>query len=776
MSFSAWRPLLLAGILCAAAWTGQAVAQDQGTSQTGSLSGRVISRDTRSGIPSARVEVLGTDRAAVTGESGSFVLQDIPVGVYAVRFSAIGFMPYTQANVPIGSGKPYTVLVELGRQAVQLQSLDVTAAPYFQPALEAPAMAQVLTTEEVRRAPGAQEDVIRAVALLPGVGVTTGGRNDLVVRGGAPFENLFLVDGIEVPNLNHFGSQGSTGGPVSLIDIDFVQSAEFSTGGFGVAYGDRTASVTSVNLREANRDRVSGEINLSATGLGASIEAPLAGGGSVLASVRRSYLDLLFSLVDFPFRPTYYDATIKVVQPIGRSDRLSFLAIGALDDIAFDNSTADNRYDNSRVIATNQNQYLAGLTWEHSLRKGHLDVTLGRTFSRFESSQADSLQRPIFLNRSKEGTTSLRGQLSMALTDRLDFRVGQEVRVMGPMEYRIIVPGEYRRDADGVPRPLSVDTTFTNLRSASWAEAIVRLSDRVRLTTGLRADLYGDLQNALRLSPRALVAFAPSPGTTVSLAAGRYYQSPSTIWLVGDSANARALEPFHADQVTAGLERLLRPDTRVQVEAYYKRYAGYPARVFRPQAVLSLAGFEDVQNDIPFGLEPLASSGAGHAYGLEVSAQKRLSDIPLYGLASVSLNRTEFRGLDEETRPGSFDTRLISTLLAGYRFNPRWELSGKFRLATGRPTTPFVTTGPEAGTLDFTRYNAGPRLPLFHALDLRLDRRWTLRGIQLDTYVDIQNVYGRNNVQQYRWDPRTGTVEAGESIGVLPTVGVNIEF
>ncbi|MBS1240695.1 MAG: hypothetical protein H6R40_122 [Gemmatimonadetes bacterium] len=776
MTFRIWLSRLGLVLAWVSGMARPATAQDATVPPSGSVSGRVISRETRAGIPSARVEVMGTGRTAVTGESGNFVIRDVPVGVYAVRFSAIGYQPYTQSNVPLGSGKPYTVLVELSRQPVQLQALDVTAAPYFQPALEAPAMAQVLTTEEVRRAPGVQEDVIRAVALLPGVGVTTGGRNDLVVRGGAPFENLFLVDGIEVPNLNHFGSQGSTGGPVSLIDIDFVRNAEFSTGGFGVPYGDRTASVTSINLREANRDRVSGEVNLSATGVGASIETPLAGGGSVLASLRRSYLDLVFSLVDFPFRPTYYDATVKAVQPLGPSDRLSFLFIGALDDIALDNSTADNRYDNSRVLATNQNQYLAGLTWERSLGNGHLEVALGRTFSLFESSQQDSLQRPIFLNRSKEGVTSLRGQVTVGLTERLDLRVGQDVRAMGPMEYRILLPGEYRRDASGVPRPLSVDTSFTNLRSASWVETVLRLSGRFRLTTGLRGDFYGDLRDAFRISPRALLAYAPAAGTTVSLGAGRYYQSPSTIWLVGDSSNPGTLEPFHADQVTAGLERLLRPDSRVQVEAYYKSYSGYPARVFRPQAVLSLAGFEDVQNDIPFGLEPLASSGTGHAYGLELSAQKRLSDLPLYGLASVSLNRTEFRGLDRESRPGSFDTRLITTLLAGYRFNPRWELSGKFRLATGRPTTPFVSSGPDAGQLDFSQYNAGPRLPLFHALDLRVDRRWTLQGLQLDTYVDIPNVYGRHNVSEYRWDSRTGTVEPGESIGVLPTIGVNIEF
>jgi len=744
--------------------------------QAGSLSGRVLSRETRAGLEGARVEVLGAARSGTTGQDGGFLIPDIPAGTYAVRFSAIGYQPFTQANVPIGTGKPYTLLVELVRSPVQLGTLEVSAAPYFQPALDAPAVAQVLSTEEVRRAPGVQEDVIRAVALLPGVGVTTGGRNDLVVRGGAPFENLFLLDGIEVPNLNHFGSQGSTGGPVSLVDVDFVRNAEFSSGGFGVRYGDRTASVTSVTLREPNRDRVSGEVNLSATGLGASVEAPLGGGGAILAGVRRSYLDLVFSLANFPFRPTYYDATVKVVQPLGSRDRLSVLALGALDDIALDNSTADNRYDNSRILATNQNQYLAGITWERSLARGYLEVTLGRTFSQFESTQADSLGAVIFGNRSREAITSLRGQLSLTVGEGVDLRIGQDVRLMGPMRYQLDVPGEYRRDERGIPRPLQVDTTFSSGRSATWLESSFRLGPAVRLTTGLRADLYGDLGNAWRLSPRALLAWRPVAGTTLSLSAGRYHQSPATIWLVGDSANGASLKPFRADQVTAGLERLIRPDTRVQVEGYFKSYGAYPARIFRPQAVLALSGFEDVQSDIPFGLEPLASSGTGLAYGAEVTVQKRMSEVPFFGLLSLSLNRTEFEGLDGLSRPGSFDTRLISTVLGGYRFNPRWEVSGKFRIATGRPTTPFIESGPGQGQLDFERYNAGPRLPLFHALDVRVDRRWTFRALQLETYVDIQNVYGRKNVSRYEWDSRTGTVLAGESLGVFPTIGVNLEF
>ena len=194
------------------------------------------------------------------------------------------------------------------------------------------------------------------------------------------------------------------------------------------------------------------------------------------------------------------------------------------------------------------------------------------------------------------------------------------------------------------------------------------------------------------------------------------------------------------------------------------------------QAVLAPSGFEDVTNDIPFGLEPLTSVGTGRSYGVEVFVQKKLSAVPLYGLVSLTFTHSEFESLDSETRPGAYDGHVIANILAGYRFNDAWEVSGKFRLATGLPSTPFVTEGIYTGRLDFSQYNAGPRLPLFNSLDVRVDRRWSFRSWQLELYLDIQNIYGRKNVSGYRWNPRDQAPEADESLGILPTIGVNLQF
>lgn len=766
-------PALLFGAVLVLAGAARVVAQEP----TGLITGRVEHAVTRTPIAGATIEVVGTGRSTQSLPDGRFRLDGVPVGEQVVRVRAIGFEPLVLAEILVGAGRPVVLAAALQPRPLVLETVAVEAEPFFRPGVAGAPGAATLAREETRRAPGVQEDVLRAVALLPGVGVTSGGRNDLLVRGGAPFENLFLVDGIEVPNLNHFGSQGSTGGPLTLLDAEFVQEAAFSAGGFGARHGGRTSSLTNIALREGNQARFAGGVTLSATGFGASVEGPAGADGSYFVGLRRSYLDLIFQAAGFSFIPAYWDLQGKVVRRLDRRNTVSALFIGALDDLTFNNSTADNRYDNRRLPSLEQRLYVSGLTWRHAGDAGVFTATLGRSFTRFRSAQNDTLNppSPVFLNASREGETSLRLEWTRTLGAQSSLTVGTLGKLAGNLEYALQLPGELRRDAQGTPRPLQRDTAFRAFRQAGYVEADLALGAGVRIVPGLRVDYHAFPVRTVRAGPRLRVEWEPRPGTALTAAGGRYWQPPAYIWLAGDPANA-GLEPIRADVAVVGIRHALRPDLRVQAEVYAKRYARYPARLFRPQAVLAPSGFDDVTTDIPFGLEPLASRGTGHAEGVELLVQKRTGVTPWYGLASVSLGRARFTSLDGVERPGSYDTRLIATLLAGWRPNATWELAGKFRVATGRPTTPFVETGPDAGSLDFTRYNAGPRLPTFHALDLRVDRRWSFRRRQLVVYLDIQNLYGRANVTEFEWDARTGQVEPNASLGVFPTIGVTLNF
>lgn len=751
-------------------------ARAQDASPTGVIVGRIIDVVGDAPIEGATIRVRGQEVVAQSDERGRFTLRGVRTGIVTIEVRALGYAPVSRGDLAVSPAKPAEVTIRLSGVQRQLQTVTVRPEAFpVLPPMRAPVSTQTYSAEEVRRQPGAQEDVLRAISVAPGVGVTSGARNDLIVRGGAPFENLFVVDNIEVPNINHFGSQGSTGGPISLINIRFIESAALSAGGFGARYGDRASSATTLTLREGNRERLAGELNLAASQVGAVLEGPLGENASFFANVRQSYLDLLFKAIGLSFIPSYTDATVKAVWRPTSRDAVSFLAVAARGTVTFDNDSADDRLSNAQVLAPSQDQYFSGLTWARLIPRGTVTSTLGRTWTRFVTAQRDTLLQPVFENRSTEGETSLRTDVTWAPRAGVELEAGTIFKYASALRYEAELSGNVRRDATGAPQPLVVDTGFTALRNGTYAQLAWQVRPRLRLSSGLRADWYGFLNNAVRLAPRLSATVQLDEATTLTAAGGRYWQAPSLIWLVGDAANERRLQPFRADQVVLGATRLIGSELKVQFEVYGKRYADYPTRLFRPQAVLSPSGFDDATTDIPFGLEPLSSSGRGESYGAELFVQKKLGVTPFYGQASASVNRTRFTGLDGTDAPGAFDTPVIANGVLGWRPNARWEVAMRVRGASGLPNTPFVTEGATAGSLDFTRYNT-ERLTAFFAVDLRVDRRFVFGRQQLIAFLDVQNVSGRDNGGAPQWNPRLRQVERNESVGRLPTIGLNWEF
>lgn len=739
----------------------------QSDTKTGIVSGRIRSQLNQQPLAGVTVRVEGTNIGAYTNAEGKFTLKNVPVGIRAIKFTSVGYEPYVQSDVVVNSGKPNFLEIELVEQVIVLEGAEVKGS-FFPKNIQTVTSTQTLNFEDIRRAPGVQEDVLRATALLPGVNVTAAGRNDLVVRGGAPFENLFIVDNLEIPNINHFGSQGSTGGPLSIINLDFVREVDFSAGGFGTIYGDKVSSKTNISLRNGNEEQFGGKINLSATQFGLSFEGPTNDKGSYWFSARRSYLDLLFGLAGFSFIPEYWDFQGKINYRLNKNNQLTVLGIWVLDDVKLNNDELDDRYDNSRVAVPSQRQYSTGITWKHLFGTGFSLVTVGRSYTRFTTFQNDSNLVEIFRNDSEEGEGIIRAEVDFQLNDHTSLSFGNQLKYGIVLDYDILIPDYIRLDQDGIGRPLDLDTTFNTIKNGTFASLSTAFGQH-RFTAGARMDYFDFTEDNFFFSPRLSYTYTLNENSSFIMSAGRYYQSPSYIWLLGGS---ESINPIKADQVVLGYSHTPLQDVKVQVEIFYKVYGDYPARVFRPQAVLAPAGFDDITSDIPFGLEPLSSTGEGWSRGFELFIQKKLSSIPLYGLFSFTLAESKFTSLDGEERYGSYDSRIISNLSVGYRFNPQWEVSSKFRIATGIPTTPFLPNG----QLDFTQYNEGERLPLFHGLDVRVDRRWQWDRVTLITYIDIQNIYARKNISGVRWNPRTQQAEYNEALGILPTIGISAEF
>ncbi len=741
-------------------------AQDE----KGSIYGKVTDAVSNQPLIGVNIILEGTNFGAATDLNGRYEINDVPTRTYRIKASIIGYSSKTKTDIFVRSSKPVEVDFNLAEEVIKLQDVTVRSE-YFSKAPTEVNSVRSLSYEEIRRSPGGFEDVIRALSILPGVAQADPGRNDLVVRGGAPSENLYIVDGIEIPNINHFGTQGAAGGPLSYINLDFVKETTFSTGGFSAEYGDKLSSVLKINLRKGREDRLGGKATISASMFGLNLEGPISKNSNFIFSARRSYLDFIFKAAGFGFVPEYYDVISKADFKLDNSNSISFLFLGAFDNVKYFNQTADQRFDNSRILGSDQKQYATGISYQHLIQNGFFNIVLSRTFVDYNTLQRDSLLNPIFKNISREQENSLKADLVYKFSSSTEISAGLEGK-LAKFEADVLIPDFVTSFGDTLP----INSLNTN-DYYSKASAYINLNNiffnRLKTNLGLRLDYFNPLEKKFYFGPRISASYVLTDLTSINASSGIYYQSPSYIWLAVNE-NKNNLKNIRANHLILGIDHLLREDALIKLEGFYKWYYDYPTSLIRPYLILANtgAGFSGSDNNFSsFGLEPLTDKGKGVSRGIELSVQKKLSDLQFYGIFSLTYSETRFTPLDGITRPGVYDQKWILNLSGGYKFNEKWEASMKFRFASGSPYTPFEIDGMQL----VSRYLSDYYSPL-HSLDIRVDRRWYFSSLTLITYIDIQNIYNNKSSNSIRWNPRTQKAQKGESIGILPSIGVSLEF
>ena len=737
-------------------------------SQTGNITGTVKDQTTNEALAGANIIVNGTIYGAAAGSEGNFVIKNVPVGTYSITATVIGYKPETVTDIVINPAKPVVIDFLLDDTVIEFDALTVKPQ-YFTNYSNKITSTLGQSNEEIRRLPGGLEDVVRAISILPGVAQVQGGRNDLIVRGGAPSENLFIVDGIPVPNINHFGTQGSSGGPISFINLDFVKSTTFSSGGFGVNYGDKISSVLKIDLDKGRTDKIGGKATISASQFGFDLEGPINKNGSFLFSARRSYLDFIFKASGFGFVPEYWDFLSKVNYKIDKNNEISILGIAALDNTKFFNDTRENLVTNSQIMGSKQNQYIFGSTWKHILPRGFYTLTLSQNQVDFKYFQKDTTQQYILKNNSLERENSAIFNFNYFPKNSTEFNFGmQGQRVRFTTDFFLPDFTDYYGYTTSINRQYEKSAT----KAAFWAQVSQDIA-RLTLNLGVRSDYFSMIQKNWVTAARFSMSYKLSELTSIKTAIGRFYQSPSYIWVAADEINQQ-LKFIAANQYIFGISHLVTEDMQVNIEMYHKKYIDYPASLTRPYLVMANtgAGFGGSEEGfVSFGIDPLSPVGTGFSQGIEFFGQKKFSDSPVYGTWSINFSQTKFKSLDGIERPSNFDQRWIFNIGGGYVINPKWEVSARFRYATGRPYTPFnadISKTPK-------NYNTA-RIKDNHFLDIRIDKRWFLTKTTLITYIDIQNVYNRKAVNVPSYNAYTGEIEDRNSIGILPSVGISAEF
>lgn len=735
----------------------------------GIISGRVLDASTKQPLPLANVFLVETNIGAATDVEGNYLIRNLDPGTYRIRVSAIGYTTITKTDIFVTNSKPNEINFELQPAVIELDGVTVTSDLFSRNPTEINSVTY-FGYEEIRRAPGGFEDVVRALSILPGVAVAEAGRNDLIVRGGAPSENLYLLDGFEIPNINHFGNQGATGGPLSYINLDFVDETSFSTGGFPVLYGDKLSSVLQIKLRKGRSDRMGGKATISASQFGLNLETPVSEKSTFLFSARRSYLDFIFKAAGFGFVPEYYDVLSKYVYTPDNTSTFSFLFVSAFDNVRYFNDTEDQRFENSRVLGSDQIQYMSGLSYRKLFDSGFMDILLSRNYTDFDTSQRDSLLNPIFLNKSLEAENKLKIETVIKTGKNSEINFGGDIKLI---KFTADIKLDNFVTTYGDVLPVDSAKVASNyFKSSLFANYTTMVLERLRASIGMRYDYFDEINEKSDISPRLSLAYMVNPLLTINVSAGIYTQAPSYLWLASIPSN-KNLKSIKTNQLIAGFDYRLAEDAILKIEGYYKNYYDYPASTLRRYLVLANtgAGFSGSEDNFSgFGLEPLVSDGSGVARGVEISIQKKLSNTPYYGIVNLTLGQADFEGLDGIKRTGSYDQTIIFNLSGGYKFTESVEASMKFRYATGKPQTPFNVDGSQSVSL----YNS-ERAKDSHALDLRVDKRWFFDKYTLITYIDIQNVYN-NKAERVRWDPREQKAVVDSAIGLLPSIGVSLEF
>ncbi|MFD2245319.1 TonB-dependent receptor [Pontibacter ruber] len=736
--------------------------------QTGIITGTVRDRNTQEPLIGVSVQLAGTQLGTVSNEQGAFRIESIPVGSYTVQSTYIGYQSQTRYNVNVTAGNVQILNFEMVPAASELQQVEVVANRRQSAAvadLITPLSVQSLTTEEIRSNPGGNFDISKVVQVLPGVATngTSGGRNDLIIRGGAPSENVYYLDGIEIPLINHFTTQGSAGGATGILNVSFIEDLKLSSSAFDARYDNALASVFEFKQRYGNPERFSGNVRLSGSEFATTLEGPVGTKTTYLVSARRSYLQFLFKLLDLPIRPNYWDFQYKVEHKLNDKTSVSFLGVGAIDEFSFGvprESTPENEYILRSVPYINQWNYTTGVALKRLVNDGYVNLALSRnefdnSLVKYEAAEEGENQALTLNTSSRETENKLRLDVNKYKNGwRYAYGVsGQYVQFRN--DIFSVIRKELRDEQNNLVQPgvtLDYDTNLDFSRYGAFGQVSRSVLDnKLGLSLGIRTDMNSFTEegnNPLKtLSPRLAISYLLHDKWTVNASSGIYYKLP-TYTVLGYQEEGRyknkQAEYIRSTHYVLGTEFLPRPDLRFTVEGFYKDYSNYPVSIRDGISLANQGGdFGAIGN------EAVVTNGKGRAYGAEFYLQKKLTGT-VFSVLSYTYVVSEFAGLDGRYVSSAWDYRHLVSGLLGKKLPRNWELGAKYRYAGGAPATPFDLEASRrnyaslgVGVLDYSRLNS-ERLQPFSQLDVRIDKKWNFNRITLDLFLDIANVLSSN--------------------------------
>ena len=767
------------------------------------VKGTVIDKSSRQPLEFINVMIVGLNKGGVTNAEGKFSIGQVPPGIYRLQASAIGYKTVTTPEY-ILSTRDLHIQIEMEENQTELEGVTVTASP-FRRDIESPVSLRIIGLQEIEKSPGANRDISRIVQSYPGVAFSPiGYRNDLIVRGGSPSENRFYLDGVEIPNINHFSTQGASGGPVGILNADLIREVNFYTGAFPTDKGNALSSVLDFKLRDGDMERNSLKATLGASEVSLASNGHLGKKTSYLVSVRQSYLQFLFDMLGLPFLPTFTDAQFKLKTRFDARNELTILGLGGIDKMKLNTKAddEDNEYILSYLPKIQQETFTLGAVYRHYAGAHVQSVVASHSYlnnrnTKYQQNDESDPDHLMLRLRSTEQNTQLR------LENSSSFR-NWKVTVGTSLDYSQYNNTTFQKVYTDRAQTFDYHTYLGIMRWGLFGTVnYTSIDERFTASLGLRADAnnYSAAMKDLsdQLSPRLSLSYQLTEHWSLSGNAGLYYQLPPYTALGfknnnGLYANKYALRYMQVSQGSIGLNWRKGDTFEVSVEGFYKDYDKIPLSV-ADGIPLTCKG-----NDYGvIGNELLTSTAQGRSYGAELLL-KWLIAKKLNLASSFTLFKSEYR-TDKESEyiASAWDNRFIFNLRGTYNLPRHWSVGMKVSCIGGAPYTPYdadksslVTAWNAQGKpyYDYTRYNE-ERLPAFTQVDIRIDKTFYLKRCMLGFYIDLQNIAG-SKLKQADVLMSTGVIKnpdapiaeqryvmkslKQESGTLLPTLGITFEY
>ena len=739
------------------------------------IQGKVVDVSSRKPLSGAKIQVDKQEALATTGADGAFEVKGIEPGYHTVTVTVDGYESESSSELLFTYDKSPYILLELTSLASGVGEVTIRKTSIQKREAESPVSSQKLSIREIERNPGGNRDISKIIQSLPGVVSVPGFRNDVVIRGGAPSENKFYLDGIEIPIINHFQTQGSTGGPVGLLNVNFIKEVNFYTGAFPVNFANGLSSVLDFRQMDGNANKAKYRFTLGSSDVGFTADGPMGKKATYIFSARQSYLQGLFSVLGLPFLPNFIDYQAKVKVKLNDKDDISFLMVGAVDFFRLNLKVNDNITDSLQLKSNKyilgylpvyrQWNYTFGTVYTHYGKGSKTQYFLSRnmlnnTSYKYRNNDESTEDNRIFTYNSIEEENKLRVENSRTV-NRWKVLTGAGVEYVQfgvDNKAKILIPGA--PGTAGTVKDIAFNSQLNLAKYSGFVRAYRNVMGNGTLSFAGRLDgnsFNKEMQNVLNQPTASVSASLPTKvdGLFFNANVGQFTQLPSYTILgyrnaAGELDNLNRVKYIRNRMVAAGLQYNKVKDTRITLEGFYKKYANYPLALNDSICLGNLGtDFAVVGN------EPVSSVCDGRAYGMEFLIQKR-SRSGLYGILAYTLSWSEFNDKNGKAVNSAWDSRHTLSLVGGMKLKRNWEMGAKFRMASGRPYTPYdVQRSLVKGNWDvkgvalndYSRLNA-ERLGTFSQLDVRVDKVWYFKRSSLNLYMDIQNFLNKEYVGQ----------------------------